>query len=115
MAARVTRTIASFGCSIEGRSFSSTRMRYGPRYVIARTNAPKGRRVNDPRATRPASGQTQRATLTGHLGALAGSVPDVGRGGRRGQAGRQPRLDATGEVGRVGQAQRAQARRGQAG
>src|SRR3712207_4574132 len=36
IAASVTRTIASFGCSIPGLSFSSTRTLYGPRYVIAR-------------------------------------------------------------------------------
>jgi hypothetical protein len=31
IAASVTRTIASFGCSIGGMSFSSTRTLYGPR------------------------------------------------------------------------------------
>src|SRR5919112_1884106 len=36
IAARVTRTSASLGCSIAGMSFSSTRTRYGPRYTIAR-------------------------------------------------------------------------------
>src|SRR3954471_7821654 len=36
MAASVTRTIASLGCSIAGMSFSSTRILYGPRYTIAR-------------------------------------------------------------------------------
>src|ERR1700712_2493170 len=36
MAARVTRTMASFGCSIRGMSFSWTRTLYGPRYTIAR-------------------------------------------------------------------------------
>src|SRR5919112_6461558 len=40
IAARVTRTIASLGCSIAGMSFSSTRTRYGPRYTIARMLAP---------------------------------------------------------------------------
>src|SRR3712207_1134048 len=36
IAASDTRTIASFGCSIAGTSFSSTRTLYGPRYTIAR-------------------------------------------------------------------------------
>src|SRR3954470_6235393 len=36
MAAIVTRTIASFGCSIFGGAFSSTRTLYGPRYTMAR-------------------------------------------------------------------------------
>src|SRR3954452_22122052 len=36
MAARVTRTMASLGCSIAGTSFSSVRTLYGPRYTIAR-------------------------------------------------------------------------------
>src|SRR3954463_1639009 len=40
IAAMVTRTIASFGCSIGGMSLSSTRILYGPRYTIARTAAP---------------------------------------------------------------------------
>src|SRR3954447_19206638 len=40
IAARVTRTIASFGCSMGGTSFSSTRIRYGPRYTIARIGPP---------------------------------------------------------------------------
>src|SRR5215207_4700559 len=35
IAALVTLTIASFGCSIGGMSFSSTRILYGPRYTIA--------------------------------------------------------------------------------
>src|SRR5215218_7900254 len=35
IAPSVTRTIASFGCSIGGTSFSSTRTLYGPRYTIA--------------------------------------------------------------------------------
>src|SRR4051795_12333259 len=39
IAARVTRTIASFGCSMRGTSFSSTRTLYGPRYTIARIQA----------------------------------------------------------------------------
>ena len=39
IAASVTRTIASFGCSIGGISFSSTRTLYGPRYTIARNTA----------------------------------------------------------------------------
>src|SRR3954468_9745860 len=40
IAASVTRTIASPGCSIAGTSFSSTRILYGPRYTIARTAPP---------------------------------------------------------------------------
>src|SRR4051794_31481205 len=40
IAARVTRTIASLGCSMRGRSFSSTRTRYGPRYTMARMSLP---------------------------------------------------------------------------
>src|SRR4051812_20128119 len=39
IAALVTRTIASLGCSIGGTSFSSTRTLYGPRYTIARIHA----------------------------------------------------------------------------
>ncbi len=39
IAARVTRTIASLGCSMAGMSFSSTRTLYGPRYTIAFTTA----------------------------------------------------------------------------
>src|SRR3954447_2180702 len=35
IAASCTWTIASFGCSIDGMSFSSTRSLYGPRYTIA--------------------------------------------------------------------------------
>src|SRR3954466_13075378 len=49
IAARVTRTIASLGCSIAGISFSSTRTLYGPRYTIARIGwPPPERRGSDP-------------------------------------------------------------------
>src|SRR3954466_4267340 len=47
IAATVTRTIASLGCSIGGMSFSSTRTRYGPRYTIARMSAPHAPLVVD--------------------------------------------------------------------
>src|SRR5687767_13429255 len=40
MAARVTRMMASLGCSIRGIGLFSTRTRYGPRYVIARMKNP---------------------------------------------------------------------------
>src|SRR5688572_27416945 len=40
IAAVVTRTIASLGCSMRGIGFSSTRTRYGPRYTIACIAAP---------------------------------------------------------------------------
>src|SRR4051794_15042389 len=36
IAAKVTRTMASFGCSIWGMSFSRVRTLYGPRYSMAR-------------------------------------------------------------------------------
>src|SRR5690606_15718824 len=39
-AARVTRTMASFGCWIVGLGFSSTRILYGPRYAMALTGPP---------------------------------------------------------------------------
>src|SRR3954466_3303361 len=56
MAASCPFTIASFGCSIRGLSFSSTRSLYGPRYVIARMGPPGERRLlasspGPPRAT----------------------------------------------------------------
>src|SRR5215210_1348354 len=43
MAARVTRTIASLGCSMTGSGLFSTRILYGPRYTIACTLRPPAR------------------------------------------------------------------------
>src|SRR5918998_2851652 len=48
IAASVTRTMASLGCSMRGMSFSSTRTLYGPRYTIAFIQAPDVR-VSYPR------------------------------------------------------------------
>src|SRR3712207_119568 len=69
IAARVTRTIASFGCSIGGTSFSSVRTRYGPRYTIARINPPRDPSRGSGRAR--VSSRTWRAA---HLRAVPGHV-----------------------------------------
>src|SRR5919107_844976 len=61
IAASVTRTIASFGCSMAGISFSSTRTLYGPRYTIARMNAP----FADSRSVRSALTTTRTRPTSG--------------------------------------------------